>query len=291
MSLLAPNPARRAVERYWLGYTAVWGGAAAAVMLSGVAERWSDAELVPFGVGLGLGAVVPPVVRPHPSERARRWRERTAFKAGLSVIGFAFLWNYFCTPYFFEVLHMHYGFRTALNLRQNPVFLYPLTVAYFATYFVLVSVADRLAQRARAPAARRVLGLCAPFAVAFLETALNANPFMRRLFCYDEPGFMLWFGTLSYGLCFVCARPVWCGIDARPLGPVVRREGQASSPAGFAATSLRAVVVGVLAATMVVVIALELLRHLVAPAFTVVRAGAPGLRDYGASCLGPVPTE
>ena len=94
-----------------------------------------------------------------------------------------------------------------------------------------------------------------PFVVAFLETVLNANPFMKRLFCFDDLPFMLWFGTLSYGICFVFALPMWLRIDDTP---------NARAPLGR-------VVVELLACTMAIVISFELLRHVVAPHVTEVQ--------------------
>ncbi len=273
--LLSANPAKRAVERYWLWYTPVWGIAGGVVMVSGLAESWGDAPLMWLGVGLALGAVLPPLLLPDPEERTRPLCERTAFKFAVSVVGFAFLMNYFCTPYFFDVLHMHYGFDTQLNIQNNPIFLYFMTVAYFATYSVLLSAGYRLSARALAGARRSAVLLATglvPFAVAALETALNANPFMKSLFCYDDMTFMMWFGTLSYGACFLFAMPVWVSIDEQPGAP----------------TSLGQVVVRVAAAMMGIVITFEVLRHGVAPHFTEVVPGATGLRDFATSCLEPV---
>lgn len=205
--VLSPNPAKRAVERYWLGYTVAWGIAAGVIMLGGFAERWGDVELMILGVAFALGTVIPPIARPHESQAGKPWYLRTATKMSLAVVGFSLLMNYFCTPYFFDVLHMHFGFDTAIHIQQNPVFLYLMTVAYFATYSVLVCIAHRLARRIEGPLRYPALVL-APFVVAFLETALNANPWMTSLFCFDEMGFMLWFGTFSYGCALTFMRPV-----------------------------------------------------------------------------------
>jgi cycloeucalenol cycloisomerase len=272
VTLLSPHPARRALELYWLRYTVVWAAIAALVMVTGIAERWGDVELMLLGVGFAIGAVLPPIVRVHPSERELGWWQRTAFKLSASVTLFAFGMNYFCTPYFFEVLHMHFGFDVQIHIQHNPLFLYFMTVAYFATYAVLLCLAHRVLS-GRSRLSRGVAWLAAPFAVAALETLLNANPFMRRLFCFDDLTFMLWFGTLSYGACFVFALPVWLRIDERP--------GET--------TSLARVVVRSLAALMLIVITFEVLRHLVAPHVTQVVEGARGLRDFGSSCLGPPP--
>lgn len=266
-SLLSSQPTRRHVERYWLWFTPVWGLAAGLIMLTGLAERWGDTELMIFGVSMMLGAVGPPILWPHVDDRARPIHERTGLKMSAAVIAIAFLMNYFCTPFFFDVLHMHYGFDTRINIQNNPVFLYLTTVAYFATYCVLVCAAYRWCTRLFAGPKRWLAGALAPLLVALLETALNANPFMKGLFCFDEPGFMLTFGTFSYGTCFMFVLPLWLHIDDRERTPISH------------------IVLGTGAAMMGIVISFELLRHLVAPHFTNVVAGANGLRDFGESCL------
>jgi hypothetical protein len=110
----------------------------------------------------------------------------------------------------------------------------------------------------------------APLAMAFLETVLNANPWTRRLFCYDDMRLMLWFGTLSYGVAFVLVLPAWLGVDERRGARV----------------SAWTVVAWTLAALYADLIVLDLLRHFVAPALTHVEPHARGLRDFGTSCLG-----
>jgi hypothetical protein len=266
--LLSENPARRAVERYWLRYTVVWGLSAAIIMLSGLAERWGDVELMALGVAFAAGAVAV-VWRPHPDERSLPIQQRTATKLTVSVVTLSLLMNYFCTPYFFDVLHMHYGFAATITIENNPVFLYLMTVAYFATYLVLVCIAYRLAQRLPRGLARSAGVVVAPFAVAALETALNANPFMKGLFCFDDMPVMLWFGTLSYGVCFVFALPVWIRIDERKN----------------ASQSLQRVFGETLVAMALIIVTFWLLRSFVAPLVTTVEPGANGLRDFDDSCL------
>lgn len=271
----APSGSKRSVERYWLLYTLLWGAAAGVVMMSGLAERWGDVELLVFGATLGVGAVVPPALFPRDrDERARPLHDRTATKLGLSVVMFAFLMNYFTTPYFYDVLHMHYGFRVRWVIRQNPIFLYLLTVAYFATYCALLLAVARFSKRIAARLPRPVAWLpvaLAPFVVAGLETALNANPFMTKLFCYDSAPFALSFGTLSYGACFCFTLPVWWLIDEDPEKP---------------RTPIGRVVVWSAAAMFGMVVVFELLRAWVAPHLTDVQQGARGLEtDPTGTCL------
>ncbi len=218
-SLFSDNEAKRAVELAWLRYTPVWGLVTGIIMLGGLAERWGDEALLAFGALVALGALLAPFTNLPASEREKPLHARTSTRMSVSIVLLSFGLNFFQTPYFFDVLHMRYGFRATWMIDRNPVFLYLVTIAYFATYSVLASVALRAARlhasRWPAPARWLPVGLV-PFALAFLETALNANPFMTSLFCYDDLGLMLWFGTLSYGVSFVLALPVWIAIDEHP---------------------------------------------------------------------------
>lgn len=272
--LFSSHPGKRATERYWLFYTPVWGAVMGAVMLSGAGDLWGDLELITLSVVLAAGALLGPIVFCPASEKEHPFYRSAAFKLGLSVTAFAFLLNYSQTPFFFDVLHMHYGFRTYVTIRNNPVALYILTIPYFATYCVLCLLAYRFVRETlrSAPLAVRYGGVAlTPFAVAFLETALNANPFTRRLFCYDDMTLALWFGTFAYGTAFCLALPVWLSIDERPGARV----------------GIFHVVVGVSAAMYVDSVLLDVYRYHLAPHFTTVVEGAVGLRDYGNSCLVP----
>jgi hypothetical protein len=241
-------------------------------MLSGAGDRWGDLELIVMAVVLAAGALLGPILRRPAEERQRPVHRSAAFKLGLAVTGFAFLLNYSQTPFFFDVLHMHYGFRTYVTIRNNPVALYILTIPYFATYCALCLVAYRWVKNALrgAPRLLRYAGIAlTPFAVAFLETALNANPFTRRLFCYDDMRLALWFGTFAYGTAFCLALPVWLHIDERPGTDV----------------GIFTVAVAVAAAVYVDSILLDVYRYHLAPHVTTVVQGAVGLRDYAGSCL------
>lgn len=269
MSLLSPHPGKRATERYWLLYTPVWGAATGLVMLTGLAETWGDVECLLFGLLVAAGALAGPLLRRPEAERDLPLWHTAGFKMSLSVVLLAFGLNYTQTPFFFDVLHMKYGFQTTWNIRNNPAFLYLVTVAYFATYCALCAATFRLLRPRSAAAA----WVAAPVAVAFLETALNANPFMGRLFCYDDLPLVLGFGTLAYAVPFLLVLPVWMTTDERP---------------DRAATPVWHVVAGVLAACYVDLLVLDLLRYEVAPHLTTVVEGAIGLRDYGpGSCLVP----
>lgn len=236
-----------ALEHFWLRYTPVWAAAAGVVMVFGFAERWGDAALMAFGIALALPAIVGAV-------RV----ERRVSGPLVAVVAFALLLNYSQTQFFFDVLHAHYGFHASWHIRGNPIFLYILTIPYFATYFVLLRMADRWL-------GRRVMGsLVACVLVALLETAFNATPLTRHLYCFDDPLLAYTFGSLAYGISFVCILPVWRNAERMPLTHVL---------------------VGVCAAVYVDCLALDLLRYHVAPQLTHVEQGAFGLDRSRPSCL------
>jgi hypothetical protein len=242
-------------------------------MMGGFAERWGDLELLLLGLAVALPAVLLPLGVRADGERDRPLHATAGCKLALSVTVFSFALNYTQTPFFFDVLHAHFGFRSTLNIRNNPVFLYLMTVAYFSTYCVLLMGAYRLSQHLlrAAPRALRWLGAAAAcFVVAGLETALNANPFMRHLYCFDDMGFALWFGSLVYGFSLLLVLPAWMAIDERPGEQRPWLEALAFVLAAVYADSLL----------------LDLLRHHVAPALTTVHTHAVGLGDVATSCLG-----
>jgi hypothetical protein len=242
-------------------------------MVTGLAERWGDVEALAYGLTM-LGICWWGQLRiVGPGEEALPVWARTGPKAALAVTLLAFGLNYTQTPFFFDVLHMHYGFGVTWVIAHNPIFLYLVSAAYFGTYFALCNVTFRwLRARWTGAVGRSASWVVAPLGMAFLETALNANPFTTRLFCYDELPLMLTFGTLAYGVAFVYALPVWIGLDEAPS---VRRS------AGWVA-------VGIAAACYADLLTLDLLRFHVAPHLTVVEPGADNLNDPGpGSCLAP----
>jgi cycloeucalenol cycloisomerase len=264
------NPGKRAAEKLYLAYTPVWGAACGVVMLGGLAARWGDGPLLALGFGLWLVLVAAGFVLRAPEDRGRPFYRIHHAKLSLFMAIFAFLGNWFGTRHFYEVLDMHYGFDTSLYWNDVPVFLYPLTAVYFTTYAVLFNLAVRAAARRGWP---RALAVVVPaLLLAMLETALNANPFMRATFCYGSLPFALSFGTVMYGSHFVLAGPLWHHIDE----PAARD------------TKLYQVAGGALAAMMMVLCADEVWARAVAPRFTTVvpgRVGIPG--KQGPSCLVP----
>jgi cycloeucalenol cycloisomerase len=275
---MSENPGKRIVERFFLFYAPVWVSAAAAAALTGAAARWGDLELMIFGTALWLPVLLVPIFWRAPQDRKKPFWKLFGFKIHAWLFFLALSGNY-VTFYFYEVLHMHYGFRTSLNVNNVPLFITFLTVAYFSTYYVLLNTGYRFLRSvlpARSPSwARSLMVVPVSLAVALLETATHANPFMRSVFCYDDLPFMLSFGTVMYGAWFIIAVPFWFPIDENPGD---------DTPWGY-------VLLSFLAAFTLILACSELFKQVIAPYFTAVVDGAPGLRDYAGSCLAPPPLD
>ncbi|MBK7976798.1 MAG: hypothetical protein IPK07_27230 [Deltaproteobacteria bacterium] len=275
-SLFAAHPGKRAAERFFLAYTPVWGVLAASVMLTGVANRWGDVELLAFALLLSAGTAAGAYVFAPAEEKAKPLRERYATKILVWLAIYSFLANTFGTSFFYEALHAHYGFDTRFNLNGVPVFLTFMTITYFATYSVLACmgwrfVRDRVMPRSRVKGC--ALAFAVPVVIAGVESLLNANPWMKTLYCFDHPAMALTFGTVAYGTWLALAMPFWVTLDERP--------GDDSS--------MRKVIAGSLLATALLIADAEFLKRVVAPHVTEVAWGHVGLRDYGTSCLGAAP--
>lgn len=271
-ALLSADPARRAAERFYLWYTPVWGAAAGLVMLTGLAERWGDGPLLALGLALYGGVLAGGFLFRAPEERAVPWYGTFHARYSLSVGILSFLGNLLGTRYFYEMLGMHYGFHTRWNLNQVPFFLYLLTGVYFTTYGTLLSLAMRwLARRSGAPPGAVRLGALLPasLAVAALETGLNANPFLRHAFCYENLPFMLTFGTLVYGSWFVLVGPVWYRLDEDLAAP--------RASAGRVALHTLLAFAGIVAVC-------EVCERWIAPRFTRVVPGAVGMPGLQGPC-------
>jgi hypothetical protein len=186
------NETKALVERAWLWYTPVWCAVTGGIMVGGWAnEAMGDAALFLFGLSMAVGLCAAPFAY-------RRWTKRGAATAldGRVVwamiaanVVLSFGMNYFQTPFFFDVLHMHYGFKTTWRIERNPVFLYLLTMPYFATYTVCCCRTARLISRSvRVSWLRRLLLCLLPFTFAFIETLTHVNPLTEQIFCYDDLG-------------------------------------------------------------------------------------------------------
>jgi cycloeucalenol cycloisomerase len=256
---LSSNPDKAWAERWLLGYSVAWMLAVAVVIGTGWIHTWGDRGYLLFSLVLGAAAIVGPWWWPGRPDRHRPpwqcwWLKLNAWVAVLVAFG-----TYFGTHYFFDLMGMRYGFPVTWTLKAEvvgkssqtvPVFMYPLTQAYFVTYFVAAPIALRRLEGAlgRGWLARALVVLGLGYGIAFMETLTMANESLSAYFAYADRDKMLAFGSLGYAAYFVVGLPLVSRID----------EGEQRWP-------LSRVLLEALAASMLILVLLEVWATVVGP--------------------------
>jgi cycloeucalenol cycloisomerase len=239
---LSDDPGKAWAERFFLLYTPVWIAAVGLVLATGALKRWDDVDFLIFAVAVSAPLLLIPALRHRrvPALAATPWYASYWFKFNLWIFLFVWVGTYFLTHYFFDVLGMRYAFPTHWNLgaalvgtsgTDIPVFMYPLTQAYFVTYHVVMLVVLRRVHRALSaspgalgdlsgrPGRLALLLLAAgllAYSVAFAETLFMASDFIRDLFWYvDKPRMLRW-GSLFYACYFFVSLPLLYRMDEPP---------------------------------------------------------------------------
>lgn len=221
---LSEDPSKAAAERWTLIYTPVWIAFVGVVMLSGMYRGWSDPGFMAFGLAAGAPMFLVPYLRPSRADAGRPATQTSWFRLNLWIAIFVFFGSYVGTHYFFDVVGMRYGFPTRWNLEAElvgdsggevPLFLYPLTQAYFMTYHVVMTVVLRaLTSRFELGRVARVVILAVlAYAVAFAETFFMAIPALADVFEYADRGRMLAWGSVFYASYFVVSMPIVARLD------------------------------------------------------------------------------
>lgn len=221
---LSDNPDKAAFERFALIYSPIWMALVGLVMLTGMFEGWSDAAYMTFGLGAAAPLVLVPFLAPRGREVSRPFWDTSWFRINLWIAILVFVGSYVGTHYFFDVVGMRYGFPTRWNLQAEvvghsegevPLFLYPLTQAYFMTYHVAAVALYRWACRRFELGRPAKVALIAALAyvVAFAETFFMAVPALSEVFEYADRGRMLLWGSMFYGSYFIISIPVFARID------------------------------------------------------------------------------
>jgi cycloeucalenol cycloisomerase len=224
MLVYAPNPEKAWAERFFLATSPLWIAAVATVVLSGVLRGWNDLGYMIFCCACAAPAVVGPLlVRARPGRDASlldsHWFRFNVWVAIVVAFG-----TYFGTAYFFDLMGMRYAFPAAWTLQSNvvgrtgstvPLFMYPLTQAYFVTYFAILTVADRTlrAKLKPGPVGRALIVLGLAYTIAFAETFFMATDLMHDLFHYEKQDKMLAWGSFGYAAYFVVGLPMVRRLD------------------------------------------------------------------------------
>lgn len=240
---LSDDPGKAWAERFFLLYTPVWIAAVGLVMASGALLAWGDLGFLAFAIAVSAPLIVIPALchRRVPALAATPWHRSYWFKFNLWIFLFVWIGTYFLTHYFFDVLGMRYAFPTRYTLDAAlvgrgsgsvPVFMYPLTQAYFVSYHVGMLVVLRRLHRAlglpnlpegTARWPRLLLlafaTLALAYAVSFGETLFMASDLIADLFWYADKPRMLRWGSLFYACYFLVSLPLLYPMDEPTRGP------------------------------------------------------------------------
>lgn len=218
------NPAKAWAERYILVYSGAWMLAVGLVIVTGWIFTWGDLGYLIFSCVLGGGAVLGPLLLPGRPDRDQPFWTAPWFKLNVWVFILVSFGTYFGTHYFFDLMGMKYAFPVTWTFESDivgqseqtvPVFMYPLTQAYFMTYFVAASIALRkLTSSLALDTVGRIVAIVAlAYAVAWMETFTMASDALRPYFQYADRGRMLALGSLGYASYFVVGLPLVFRID------------------------------------------------------------------------------
>jgi cycloeucalenol cycloisomerase len=219
----APLDEVRSFERAVLLYSPLWMAVVAGVGLSGALAQLGDLGHLGLGVGLALPVALLPFLLPRFGARLEKvpLAHRYASRAVLFLAGMTFIQMWLGSLLFFDRLGMEYHFHVGWTLNRSPIFLYPLTLAYFATYYVVMEVVLKRLPQPGSTVGRLLLLAAISYAVAFAETAVMASPWMRSFFFYRDKAFMLRYGSLCYGTVFFVSLPGYLALRApKTLGKV-----------------------------------------------------------------------
>jgi cycloeucalenol cycloisomerase len=154
------------------------------------------------------------------------WWRSYWFKLNIWIAIIVFMGTYTGTHYFFDLMGMRYSFGgarwnfssdvTGHSRQQVPVFMYPLTHAYFMSYFTALMTAERYIVRRWGLqfAARMVVVVLLSYCLAFLETFFMASPLLSEFFAYESRHRMLKLGSLGYSSYFIAGLPMVQRIDS-----------------------------------------------------------------------------
>ncbi len=259
---LSENPDKAWAERVCLLGSAVWILSVVALILSGWLRSWGDAGYLLFSLFAALPVTALPLFfRPRslPPLASSYFLKLQLFAWILVFFG-----TYVGTHYFFDLMGMRYAFPTKLVFEAEvvgksgahvPLFMYPLTQAYFVTYFTVLVVLDRGLSKKLGLGApgRAALTFVLSYAIAFAETLFMANDLMTDLFSYQNKERMLFLGSFGYASYFLVGLPMFRGVDEAP------------AEAGSAPTSVRQVALIALASCMLILLLLEAWAKLIGP--------------------------
>jgi hypothetical protein len=240
----------------------------------------NDLPLVGQSVFMALGTLIWPLVFRVADDKGRPLRDLYGFRMGIFLIIWAVLGGFIGTDPWYEVLHGHFAFNTALNPNGVPLFMLPMTISVFSFYSVilgtlyrvLTQLLDRTHSLLAADTTLRHVVLCAllagimPLGETFAYTGSN--------YCFDNGVGMWGLNVLIYGSWHFAALLFYTRWDTQPGQ---RAALDTTILSGFATLGI----LMVLTATT---------SNFIAPQFVNVEHGLRQINDWSPhNCLGPKP--
>lgn len=243
-------------------------------------DRPNDLFLVAQAVVMGLGTVVWPLVFRVAEDKGRPLTELYGFRMGVFLTIWAVLGGFIGTDPWYEVLHGHFAFNTALNPNGVPLFMLPMSISVFGLYSVILGTAYRvltqLLGRANTPLAQdtwwRHLLMCAVLAVPM--PLIETFAYSGSNYCFDNGVGMWGLNVLIYGAWHFAALLFYTRFDRLP--------GES--------TPLKTVALSGFATLGILMVLMATTKTFIAPHFVEVQHGVRQLNDWSpGNCLGPKP--
>lgn len=239
---LPPNGARDEKAHFHrlmlLVHSPLWLSTVTVVVLTSSLTTWTtNAHYLTFSLLVASPPFLLPLFfpfRPGPAAidnapssgpSSHHYTSSYALKFNVYIALLVFFGTYFGTAYFFQLMSMRYTFPGFLPtfdsdvLRREvthtvPAFLYPLTHAYFISYYSLLLVLYEYISPRR-PLARLGTVLALSYMLAFAETWFMASDLMTEWFAYGDRSKMLKVGSWGYASYFLAGLPMLRRLDPR----------------------------------------------------------------------------
>ncbi|KAI8714916.1 Cycloeucalenol cycloisomerase [Fusarium sp. LHS14.1] len=221
-------------ERVILAQSPFWIIAVALVISTGVPRHWNDIEYLLFSTTVAAPSVVlPALLSSRRDLNHRPWSHRYWLKLNVWVAVVVCFGTYFGSHYFFDAVGLRYIFNVDWNFswvvvgrsrQEVPVFMYPLTHAYFMTYFTsMMAVERKIVRRLQLGwIGRQALVPVLSYGLAFAEIFVMASPLLSGLSTYKNRKRMLGVYSLGYTSYFTIGLPRVRRIDSDQDWSLVR---------------------------------------------------------------------
>lgn len=277
---LSANPGKRRTEIVYVIWFLVSVPVQGLVVANLSYTHQNDLLLLCQSLFMAFGTLVWPLVFRVSEDKGRPLRDLYGFRMGIFLTIWAVLGGFIGTDPWYEVLHGHFAFNTALNPNGVPLFMLPMTISVFSFYSVILGtlyrVLSQLLDRTHTVLAAdtqvRHVVLCLllagimPLGETFAYTGSN--------YCFDNGVGMWGLNVLIYGSWHFAALLFYTRWDTWP--------GQR--------TALDVTILSGFAALGILMVLTTSISNFVAPHFVNVEHGLRQINDWSPhNCLGPKP--